>query len=117
MLPAVAQGAVGIECRADDDRTIAFLAAINDLPTYRCVTAERALLLALGGSCHSPIAALAREDGADIRLRAQLLTEDGSQQVSGEALLPWGATAGASALAQALLDQSSPVLRALFGTT
>jgi len=116
LLPAVAQGAVGIECRADDERTLALISAISHRPTYRCVMAERALLLALGGSCHSPIAALAREEGADIRLRAQILTEDGSQQVSGEALLPEGATAGASALAQVLLDQSSPALRALFGT-
>jgi hydroxymethylbilane synthase len=114
LLPAVAQGAVGIECRADDERAIALISAINHGSTYRCVMAERALLLALGGSCHSPIAALAREDGADIRLRAQILTEDGSQQVSGEALLPGGATAGATALGQILLDQSSPALRALF---
>jgi hydroxymethylbilane synthase len=114
LLPAVAQGAVGIECRADDERAIALLSAINDLPTYRCVMAERALLLALGGSCHSPIAALAREKGDDILLRAQILTEDGSEQVSGEALLPGGSTSGASALANILLDQASPALRALF---
>ena len=117
MLPAVAQGAVGIECRADDARAIALISAINHRPTYRCVIAERALLLALGGSCHSPIAALARERGEDIQLRAQLLSEDGSEQVSGEALLPGGALNGAAALAQVLLDQSSPALRALFGTT
>jgi hydroxymethylbilane synthase len=114
LLPAVAQGAVGIECRADDERAIALLSAINDLPTYRCVMAERALLLALGGSCHSPIAALAREKGEDILLRAQILTEDGREQVSGEALLPGGSTSGASALANILLDQASPALRALF---
>jgi hydroxymethylbilane synthase len=114
LLPAVAQGAVGIECRADDARAIALLSTINDLPTYRCVMAERALLLALGGSCHSPIAALAREKGDDILLRAQILTEDGREQVSGEALLPGGSTSGASALANILLDQASPALRALF---
>jgi hydroxymethylbilane synthase len=114
LLPAVAQGAVGIECRADDARAIELLAPINDLPTFRCVTAERALLLALGGSCHSPIAALAREAGEDILLRAQILTEDGREQVSGEALLPGGSASGASALANVLLDQASPALRALF---
>jgi hydroxymethylbilane synthase len=117
MLPAVAQGAVGIECRADDARAMAFLAKINDMPTYRCVLAERALLLALGGSCHSPIAALAREQGKDIILHAQILSEDGSEQVSGEALLPGGKTEGAAALANLLLDQASPALRALFGAT
>jgi hydroxymethylbilane synthase len=117
MLPAVAQGAVGIECRAGDAQAMAFLSKINDMPTYRCVLAERALLLALSGSCHSPVAALAREQGDDISLKAQILSEDGSEQVSGEALLPGGATEGAAALANLLLDQASPALRALFGTT
>ncbi len=88
MLPAVAQGAVGIECRAEEERASAFLAKINDLPTYRCVMAERALLLALGGSCHSPIAALGREQGADIILKAQILSEDGSEQVSARRCCP-----------------------------
>lgn len=114
MLPAVAQGAVGIECRADDERALRYLAAIDHAPTSRCVMAERALLLALGGTCHSPIAALAREEGDDVRLKAQILSEDGSEEVSGEALLPGGDTAGAAALANMLLDQASPVLRALF---
>ena len=115
MLPAVSQGAVGIECRADDKRALGLLAAIDHAATTRCVLAERALLLGLGGSCHSPIAALAREDGADIRLKAQILTEDGAEQVTGEALLPGGDRRGATALAQILLEQASPALRALFG--
>lgn len=114
MLPAVAQGAVGIECRADDARSAALLAAINDKATERCVRAERALLLALGGTCHSPIATLAREAGPDIHLRAQILREDGSEQVSDEALLPAGALDGAAALGRRLLDRASPALRALF---
>ncbi|HWJ71055.1 MAG TPA: hydroxymethylbilane synthase [Sphingobium sp.] len=114
MLPAVAQGAVGIECRADDAGTAALLAAINHRATERCVRAERALLLALGGTCHSPIATLAREVGADIHLRAQILREDGSEQVDGEALLPGGALDGAAALGRQLLDRASPALRALF---
>lgn len=114
MLPAVAQGAVGIECRADDANAAALLAAINHAATDRCVRAERALLLALGGSCHSPIATLAREAGADIHLRAQILREDGSEQQSDEALLPGGALDGAAALGQRLLDRASPALRALF---
>lgn len=114
MLPAVAQGAVGIECRTDDARAIALLAAISHQPTYRCVMAERALLLALGGSCHSPIAALARDQGEDILLRAQILSEDGGEQASGEALLTSGDVAGAAALGRLLLEQSSQSLRALF---
>lgn len=114
MLPAVAQGAVGIECRAGDASTAALLAAINHHATDRCVRAERALLLALGGTCHSPIATLAQEAGADIHLRAQILREDGSEQVSDEALLSNGALDGAAALGQRLLDRASPALRALF---
>jgi len=114
MLPAVAQGAIGIECRADDARALGLLAAISHQPTHACVMAERALLLALGGSCHSPIGALARVEGDDIRLRGQILLEDGSEQVSGEALLPGGDPAGAAALARQLLDGASPALRALF---
>ncbi|MCW2380719.1 hydroxymethylbilane synthase [Sphingobium sp. B2D3B] len=114
MLPAVAQGAVGIECRTDDERMRRLLAAISDAPTQTCVLAERALLLALGGSCHSPIGALARLAGAGVHLRGQILLEDGGEQVSGEIMLPTGDTAGAAALAAQLLDGASPALRSLF---
>jgi len=114
MLPAASQGAIGVECRADDARTRTLLAAIGHGPTFRCVMAERALLLALGGSCHSPIAALARQQGDDILLAAQILAEDGGEQVTGEALLPGGSAEGAAALAMALLDRASPSLRGLF---
>ena len=62
MLPAVAQGAVGLECRADDAGTKALLAAIDHRATHACVAAERALLAALGGSCHSPVGVLAMLD-------------------------------------------------------
>ncbi|MBO9574205.1 MAG: hydroxymethylbilane synthase [Sphingobium sp.] len=114
LLPAVSQGAVGIECRADDAVTRGRLAAIRHDATYRCVFAERALLLALGGSCHSPIAALARIEGEDIRLRAQILSEDGAEQLRDEALLPGGSTDAAMTLGRRMLEQASPVLRALF---
>ena len=116
MLPAVSQGAVGIECRADDTRAQALLAAIDDAATTRCVRAERALLLALGGTCHSPIAALAHETEGGLHLRAQILTEDGSEQVNDEALLPADDPDAAHALARRLLDRASPALRALFQT-
>ena len=56
MLPAVGQGAIGIECRADDAATLALLAAIDHPASSACVRAERALLAALDGSCHTPIA-------------------------------------------------------------
>jgi hydroxymethylbilane synthase len=115
MLPAVAQGAVGIECRADDARARALLCAIDDKATHLCVDAERALLLALGGSCHSPVAALARAEGAGLRLRAQILTEDGAEQLCDEALLPADGTIDAAmALGRSLLERATPRMRALF---
>lgn len=84
-LPAPSQGAVGIEVRADDAPMRALVAGIDDAPTSACVGAERALLLALGGDCHSAVAALAQIDGQTIHLRAVLYSEDGAQQVTGEA--------------------------------
>lgn len=81
MLPAVAQGAIGIETRSDDAATKGLLAAIACAVTERRVTAERALLAALDGSCRTPIAALAAlsDDGARLSLRAKALSHDGRQ--------------------------------------
>jgi hydroxymethylbilane synthase len=84
MLPAPAQGAVGIECRADDTHTRATLAKIDDPITHACVIAERALLAALKADCHSPVAALATIEGAIMTLRAELLSEDGSVHVTAQ---------------------------------
>ncbi|HUT47840.1 MAG TPA: hydroxymethylbilane synthase [Alphaproteobacteria bacterium] len=78
MLPAVAQGAIGLECRADDETTRACLAALEHLPTARAVAAERALLAALDGSCRTPIAALATLAGAALSLEALIAMPDGS---------------------------------------
>jgi hydroxymethylbilane synthase len=79
MLPAVAQGAIGVEIRADDDRAAALLAPLNDTPTTEQVTAERACLEVLDGSCRTPIAALAEhEPGGILRLRALIALPDGS---------------------------------------
>ena len=59
MLPAAGQGALAVQCRADDEATLALLAPLNCAATQACVTAERAFLNALDGSCRTPIAALA----------------------------------------------------------
>jgi hydroxymethylbilane synthase len=83
MLPAPAQGAVGIEVRADDAAAGTLLAAIDDPATHVCVAAERALLAALKADCHSPVAALASLSGEMLTLRAELLGEDGKAQVEG----------------------------------
>ncbi len=79
MLPAVAQGAVGIECRNDDDRIAVLLAPLACAETAACVAAERGVLSALDGSCRTPIAALAILDGDRIFLRARVLRPDGSE--------------------------------------
>ncbi len=78
MLPAVAQGAIGIECRADDGPVLQLLAAINHAPTMTSISAERAFLGALDGSCRTPIAALAELSGPDLRLRGLVASPDGS---------------------------------------
>jgi hydroxymethylbilane synthase len=85
MLPAVGQGALGLECRADDQATRALLARLNDSVALACVTAERALLRRLGGGCQLPIAGLATCDGQALRLRGAVLTPDGRQRLDGEA--------------------------------
>jgi len=79
LLPAVAQGAIGIEVRADDERTQELLAAINCADTVRCVEAERAMLHALDGSCRTPIAGQAHLDGDQIVMTGLVASEDGSQ--------------------------------------
>ena len=85
MLPAVAQGAIGVEIRRDDARARRYLATIDDDATALRVTAERAVLAALGGSCRTPAAALAELAGDTIRLRAMVLRPDGSERISVDA--------------------------------
>ena len=69
VLPAASQGAIAIECRADATDVQALLAPLDHAPTRRCVDAERAMNLALGGSCHAAIAAYCIEQGGALRLR------------------------------------------------
>ena len=113
-LPAPAQGAVGVEVRADDRRVAALVADIGDRATEACIAAERRLLEGLGGSCHSPIAALATMGRKRIRLRAEILTEDGRETQSGEILFDPGDDQAPLDLARKLLDRASPALRSLF---
>ena len=114
MLPAPAQGAVGIEARAGDERVLTLLAAIDDRATSDCVRAERALLAALGADCRSPVAALARLDGGRLHLRAEILSEDGAHAVADEAWAAVGDRDAAAALARRLLAAAPPPLAALF---
>lgn len=77
MLPATAQGAVGIEARLTDARTLALLAAIDHHPSHICVRAERAMLAVLDGNCRTPIAGLAILDGDRLTLEGAVVTPDG----------------------------------------
>jgi hydroxymethylbilane synthase len=112
MLPAPAQGAVGIETLGARDDVKALLAAIDDPATSRCVRAERALLAGLGADCRSPVAALAVPEGEGLRLRAEILSEDGREHEAGEMRID--EPADAAALARALLARAGPALRAHF---
>lgn len=79
ILPAVGQGAIGIEFRRDDSRAEDLLAPLNDDATATCVVAERAMLDRLDGTCRTPIAGLATLDGATITLRGLLARPDGAE--------------------------------------
>jgi hydroxymethylbilane synthase len=84
MLPAVGQGALGLECRSDDAVTLNVLRLLNDEPTRQAVLGERALLRGLGGGCLVPIGTQSLIEGNRLRLRAAVLAPDGSRRVAAE---------------------------------
>jgi hydroxymethylbilane synthase len=99
-LPAVGQGAIGIETRADDAKTRAFVEAINDADTSAALAAERAFLAVLDGSCRTPIGGHATLDGGTLRFRGIIVKPDGSEafevwrEGSRETAVELGADAG-----------------------
>lgn len=109
MLPAVAQGAIGIERRSDDSATASLLEAIHDTPTGDRLAAERAFLTDLDGSCETPIAGLAALDGGTLILRGEVLRPDGSDAISGarSGAISDGAEMGQD-LARELLRKAGP---------
>ena len=113
MLPAPAQGAVGIEVLTSHDEAMVAVAAIDDPATSACVLTERALLAALGADCHSPVAALAALSGEMLTLRAELIAEDGSLFVDGTGEGTDGALVAAE-LAADLLARAPSSVRSLF---
>lgn len=102
MLPAVAQGCIGIEQRLGDDRASDLLAAIHHAETGLRLAAERAFLLGLDGSCQTPIAGLAELGGDGLRLRGEILRPDGSEclVVEMHGAVADGAALGAAAAAE-----------------
>jgi hydroxymethylbilane synthase len=77
LLPQVGQGALAVECRADDDETLARVHAIDDARVHTAVDAERAYLAELGGGCDLPCGALAHVDGETVEVEALLAATDG----------------------------------------
>ena len=107
MLREVAQGAIWVECRLDDPRAEAILAAIHHGPTGVQLAAERAFLARLDGSCDTPIAGLAVLDGDQLWLRGEILRRDGNRVIKGEVRGPQGDAAALGAgLAADLLAQA-----------
>ena len=107
MLPAVAQGAIGVTCRSDDAKTRELLVALNDERAATTVACERAFLDRLDGSCKTPIAGLAEIEGGILRLRGLMLAPDGTEsygvEVTGAAehATKLGADAGEELVARA----------------
>ncbi len=113
-LPAPAQGAIGIECLAANKQARDWLEAVDHAPSHAEVRAERALLLALGGTCHSPVAACSRIEGASLALTAALYSPDGSESVQGSATMPLGDAAASAGLAADLLGRASAAIAVHF---
>jgi hydroxymethylbilane synthase len=114
MLPAPGQGALGVECRAEDTDCLQLLKLLDDAGSRATVTAERAFARALGGSCLSPVAALATVERTKVFLRAEILSVDGKDRVRDEASFPCGNDASAEKLALDMLERAPESIRRLF---
>jgi hydroxymethylbilane synthase len=115
LLPAPGQAVIGMECRTNDTRTQSVLTSVNNDITYNCVMAERAFTRALGASCHSPVAAFCAFEDGDLRLRAQLYSEDGSEMIEDRTVFDCGEEHKAEELARSLLARAPEAIRRLFG--
>lgn len=110
MLPAIGQGALGIECRAADEETQRALAPIDDPETSTRVAAERGVMVALGADCRTPVAAHAVRTDEGLWLRAMIAEPDGARPRMGERRVAWpGSSAEATRVG---LDLGQELLRA-----
>ena len=114
MLPAPAQGAIGIECRSDDVTTASLLEAIDHRETHVAVLAERAFTRALGGTCQSPVAAYACIDGGMIDFACEILSEDGSDHVVDKARFAVGDLTIPASLARRMIARAPDSISRLF---
>lgn len=104
MLPAVGQGALGIECRSDDESTREVLARLIDRATLHAVLAERTVLSTLRAGCHAPLGVWTRPDGDALRLTAVVLSLDGVQRFESERLATVASDADAVGLGHAVAE-------------
>lgn len=113
-LPAPGQGAIAIECRADDAQTAAWLAAIDHAESRIAVLAERALLAGLGGTCHSAIAVRTVQDNGRWHLLASLFSPDGHDRIDGQTMFAPLDHAPITRLAADLLSQAPDTIAKYF---
>ncbi|APE28150.1 hydroxymethylbilane synthase [Aurantiacibacter gangjinensis] len=113
-LPAPAQGAIAVECRTDDAATRELLSVLDHPPSRGEVMAERALLAALGGNCHSPIAVLCDYSHGLLAMRAAIFSPDGKERVEADGNFPVDELEGAAVLARKLLADAPDAVRAVF---
>jgi hydroxymethylbilane synthase len=113
-LPAPAQAAIGIECLIDDEQTRTRLAAIDHPASRTEVMAERTLLAALGGTCHSPVAVLCDLVAGELAMTAAIYMPDGAEKVAGDARFATSDREGPARLARELLRRASPGLAGHF---
>lgn len=104
LLPAVGQGALGIECRSDDKSTREVLGRLIDQATLRSVLAERTVLSTLRAGCHAPLGVWTRPEGDSLRLTAVVLSLDGVQRFESERLAVVASDADAVALGRAVAE-------------
>ncbi len=114
ILPAPGQAVIGMECRANDTRTQTVLSSVNNQITFQCVEAERAFTRALSATCHSPVAAFCVLEDGDLRMRAQLFSEDGSEMAEDRAVFDCGDIRTPEDLARSLLATAPESIRRLF---
>ena len=116
MLPAPGQGALAVQCRADDQTTLGLLAALEDESTRKAVTAERAFLAGLGGGCSVPVAAFAEQAAGEMQLTGLVISPDGKKviRVQGNGAAPREL---GQQLAQQALAQGAGEILALVSTS
>lgn len=116
LLPAPGQAVIGMECRTDDTQTQSVLTTVSNEITYACVMAERAFTRALNATCSSPVACFAVLEDGDLRMRAQLFSEDGKEMVEQRAVFDCGDDETPAAMAREMLGKAPESIRRLFAS-